>query len=200
MKKIIVLAILAAMCLTSCQKDEKTTDHHDMSIDATSGATWHYYSFAKNAVIGSGEENETDNAAWAKRSDWDIAVCRYKIRTNSGTSTTTNAMGGVFTCKADVIFDALASVPSGAAFRVDYPVTTTGMGGTTTSISQSDATVILFQTNEDGSLVMPPVYLTAPVYIFRTADGKCFYKVQFTQYLNENSESGHVKFISQEIK
>ena len=48
--------------------------------------------------------------------------------------------------------------------------------------------------NEDGSLVMPPVYLKAPVYIFRTADGARCFKVEFTQYQDEDKVSGHVKF------
>ena len=73
------------------------------------------------------------------------------------------------------------------------------MGGKTTMV-KSNATVILFKKNNDGSMIMPPVYLQAPVYIFRTADGKDYYKLQFTQYQNENKVTGHVKFYSAKIK
>lgn len=73
------------------------------------------------------------------------------------------------------------------------------MGGTTTTV-KSEATVIRFKTNADGSLVMPPVYLQAPVYLFRSADGEKTYKVLFTQYKNDESESGHVQFDWKQIK
>ena len=52
---------------------------------------------ARTDVIGTGAESEADNAAWAARTDWDLAVCRYNIRTNSGTSSSTGANGGVYT-------------------------------------------------------------------------------------------------------
>ena len=34
----------------------------------------------------------------------------------------------------------------------------------------------------------------APVYIFRTADGSAYFKVEFTQYQDENKVTGHVRF------
>ena len=52
---------------------------------------------ARTDVNGTGAESEADNAAWAARTDWDLAVCRYNIRTNSGTSSSTGANGGVYT-------------------------------------------------------------------------------------------------------
>ena len=131
------------------------------------------------------------HAAWAARTDWDLAVCRYNFRTNSGTSTSVGAKGGIYT--STLTFDTLTKVPAGAVFEEDKVVTSSGMSGTT-SVSESNATVITFQTNADGSKVMPPVYLKAPVYILRTADGASFYKVEFTQYQDENKVTGHVKF------
>ena len=44
------------------------------------------------------------------------------------------------------------------------------------------------------------VYLKAPVYVFRTADGGSAYKVEFTQYQNEDKVTGHVKFRFAKIK
>ena len=52
---------------------------------------------ARTDVNVTGAESEADNAAWAARTDWDMAVCRYNIRTNSGTSSSTGANGGVYT-------------------------------------------------------------------------------------------------------
>lgn len=101
------------------------------------------------------------------------------------------AKGGVYVSSES--FDELKNVPKGATFEADDVVTSSGMSGTT-SVVQSSATVITFMTNDDGSKVMPPVYLKAPVYIFRSADGKKHFKVEFTQYQNEDKVTGHVKF------
>ena len=104
---------------------------------------------------------------------------------------TVGAKGGIYTSAQT--FDTLTEVPSGAVFETDKIITSSGMSGET-SVSESNATVITFQTNADGSKVMPPVYLKAPVYIVRTADGSTSYKVEFTQYQDENKVTGHVKF------
>jgi len=194
-----ILALLTtAQVFVSCSKDDDETDRQagetrEVYIDASSSTVWHYYSFASEQIIGSAEESDENNAAWAARKDWDIAVRRYNIRTNSGEFTTAGALGGVATLDAATTFASVQKVPADASFVTDQAVTSTGMGGTTT-IVRSEATVILFKQNEDGSLVMPPVYLQAPVYIFRTADGKSYHKVLFTQYQNEEGTTGHVKF------
>ena len=94
---------------------------------------------------------------------------------------------------ARAAFAALDKLPQDATFAVDDVVTSRGMSGET-SVVESLCTVITFMTNEDGSKVMPPVYLKAPVYVFRSADGEKCYKVEFTQYQDENKVTGHVKF------
>lgn len=189
--------LMAASIFVSCSKDDDKEEQPGATteayIDASSNTVWHYYSFSKDEVVGSAEESAENNATWAARKDWDIAVRRYNIRTNSGEFTTAAAQGGVATLDANTTFASVQKVPTGAGFVTDKAVTSSGMGGTTTVV-RSDATVILFKQNEDGSLVMPPVYLKAPVYIFRAADGGNYYKVQFTQYQNDASVTGHVKF------
>ena len=152
---------------------------------------------ARTDVNVTGAESEADNAAWAARTDWDMAVCRYNIRTNSGTSSSTGANGGVYT--STLTFEGISSIPADAAFEADKLVTSSGMSGEKT-VSESSATIITFKTNADGSKVMPPVYLKAPVYVFRTADGGSAYKVEFTQYQNEDKVTGHVKFRFAKIK
>ncbi|MDR2466458.1 MAG: HmuY family protein [Prevotellaceae bacterium] len=201
MKRVLFFSIaaLTATIFTSCSKDKDdnkaeqpgaTTESY---IDASSNTAWHYYSFGEDKVLGSADESAENNAAWAARKDWDIAVRRYNIRTNSGEFTAAGAKGGVATQGTGVTFESLQKVPAGAIFVGDKAVTSSGMGGTTTVV-RSEATVILFKQNEDGSLVMPPVYLPAPTHIFRTADGENYYKVRFTQYQNAESVTGHVKF------
>jgi len=193
MKKSILLIAAATLAFAACNKNEEpfSREAQEAYIDATSKTTWTYFSLAEGAVVGTGEENEADNAAWAARTDWDFAVCRYNIRTNSGKATSVNAKGGVYT--SSETFAALTKLPQDATFVADDVVTSRGMSGET-SVVESLATVITFMTNEDGSKVMPPVYLKAPVYVFRTADGEKCYKVEFTQYQDENKVTGHVKF------
>ncbi len=203
MKKIALTLSLVIFVLVSCEKkgnNGKTVgETKEAHVEATSSTTWHYFSFENNGVTGTGEENETDNAAWFGRDDWDIAISRYSIRTNSGSATTINSRGGVYTYDEETTFSSITEVPADVEFSSDEPVTTSGHGGTTTTI-KSAATVIVFQTNKDGSRVMPPVYLQAPVYIFRSADGEKYFKVLFTQYQNDESVSGHVKFDFAEIE
>ncbi|MFV0397220.1 MAG: HmuY family protein [Bacteroidales bacterium] len=203
MKALFLSLSIVLLALTSCSKNDPVEEPPAVTkeayIDATSKTTWHYFSLSENKVVGTGEETESDNQLWAARSDWDLAINRYSIRTNSGAATTVASKGGVYTFDAATVFSAVTAIPAGISFVADKAVTSEGMGGTTTMV-KSAATVIVFKANDDGSLVMPPVYLQAPVYIFRTADGTEYFKVQFFQYQDENKVTGHVKFYSAQIK
>ncbi|MDR0763017.1 MAG: HmuY family protein [Bacteroidales bacterium] len=191
--KLLFLSAVTAL-LISCDNDKpKVSEPTSVYINATSSKLWHYYSLQDGKLVDSASESTENNAIWAARKDWDIAVQRYNIRTNSGEFTTASAKGGVYTFDENTTFESVEKVPSGASFVEDKAITSTGMGGTTTVV-RSEATVILFKKNSDGSLIMPPVYLPAPVYIFRSADGNNYYKVGFTQYVNENAVTGHVMF------
>lgn len=201
MKKVFLALSIALVTLASCSEDDDqpVAETKEAYIDATSKTAWNYYSLSTHKLVGTGEETTDDNARWFARTDWDIAINKYNIRTNSGAATTSGANSGVYTCASSVVFGSLEGVPAGAQFATDKAVTSSGMGGDITTI-RSQATVILFKTNDDGSMIMPPVYLQAPVYVFRTADGNDYFKVQFTQYQDENKASGHVKFYSAKIK
>ncbi len=201
MKKLFFTLALAAVALVSCNKDEETpavVETNSTYVDATSQTTWHYYSLSDNKVIGTGEETVEDNAKWFARTDWDIAICRYNVRTNSGDATTANAKGGV-AITTKYTLDEVTAVPADAEFNADEAVTSTGMGGITTTKIFSDATVIQFKKDAEGNSIMPPVYEQSPVYVFRTADGAANYKVIFTQYVNAESVTGHVKFNSTQL-
>lgn len=197
----IVLALFFVLTLISCSKTPTSTQENakDIYIDATSKDTWKYYSFSTNKIVGSGEETIADNEKWYARKDWDIAIKKYNIRTNSGSATTIGAKGGVYTCDTSVLFDNLKELPVEPKFVEDTAITSAGMGGDITTVC-SKATVIKFKTKDDGSMIMPPVYLQTPVYIFRTADGQGYFKVKFTQYQDENKVSGNVKFSSAQMK
>lgn len=187
------LLLMGCLAMVACDKNKKDkSETKAVAVDATESDVWHYFSFTTGAEVGTGTENETDNATWFARNDWDIAIKKYLIRTNSGEATTIGAQGGVYTFAETVAVDK-AVVPAGATFETDKAVESSGMGGTTVTV-KSTAQVILFKQEADGSLVMPPVYLKAPVYAFRTADGTGIYNVEFLQYQDENKVSGKVEF------
>jgi len=190
---IAITFIAFASCSDNDSDSKETGKTLSQYIDATSKTTWHYFSLKKGIKIGSGKETEADNSSWFARSDWDIAISRYSIRTNSGAATSIGSTGGVYTCDKSVEFTSLNKLPSNAIFNIDKVVEISGHGGTS-EIIKSTAQVIKFKAKEDGSLVMPPVYLPSPIYIFKTADGKNMYKVIFTQYINDEGSSGHIKF------
>jgi len=211
-KTLLTSAALVALsfAVASCDKgdDDKggnpvgTTD--EKYIDATSKTAWHYYSFAEGKVVGSADESAENNAAWAARTDWDIAVRRLNVRTNSGASSTKGAKGGVYTfdaagadkfgnITATTKFDAVTAVPAATEFVADKAFTLPTMGGGTETVVRSTAVAVQLWNDANGP-VMPPNYKPAPVYIFRTADGAGHYKVQFTQYFSDDKKSGHVKF------
>lgn len=203
MKKTLLLTVaaIAAIAFTSCS-DDKNNDAPQgtyYEIDATQAGTWHYFSFAGGAVIGSAADTESDpkgNSEWFGRSDWDIAVNRYHVRTNSGTHTSNN--GGVYAFDASAKFEKVYGIPSGAVFTPDEVVTISSMGG----INPDNGQTIIISTDViqsplaqvvEVSASMPPTYTKKPVYIFRSADGSKFYKVEFTRYKKGN-DSGMVQF------
>jgi len=204
MKKIFALAFMAfTVAATSCSKsdnggdDPVVGDTLEAAVDATANGVWQYFSFAEGRVIGYGDESA--DSQWFASDKWDMAVSRYSLRFNGGPAYTSGGQGGVYTCDESLSFANILSVPEEVTFSTDETITTEGMAGTTTTV-KSDATVIVFKTDADGSLVMPPVYLKAPVYIVRTADGESYYKVEFTQYKDENNVSGMVEFNYAEIE
>lgn len=186
---------------TSCdnnKKPEAEAAETEAAVTATD-ALWHYFSFTTGAEVGQGEENADGNAVWFARKDWDIAFKKTAIRTNSGAATTVGSQGGVYTFADGVAF-ADANLPGGAVFVADKVVEEEAMGsdGLVETV-KSEATVIRFKTNAEGEMIMPPVYLKAPVYAFRTADGLGIYKVEFTQYKDENNVSGKILFNVQKM-
>ena len=85
----------AAIC--SCNGGFGKTEPNvaaELTIHGLSKEHWTYFSFEKGEVVGTGKFNdETDDAAWAKRRDWDFAICGDRLKTNSGTSG--EGLGGV---------------------------------------------------------------------------------------------------------
>jgi hypothetical protein len=210
MKNTLFLAFaLCASMFVSCDKDDDKPNNPESVvvekyINATSQTDWHYYSFAKGELVGSAAESVENSAIWGARTDWDIAIQRYKIRTNSGQFTTVGAQGGVYlfdTNLADTFgnitpatkFESVAKLPSGVEFAVDGLLPTDKPGGGSVDVIRAKPQVVQIWSNGQTP-TGPPDYRPSPVMIFRTADGKSYYKVEFTAYKNDQDTSGHVTF------
>lgn len=193
--------ILFSILILSCSKDEKKSEQgtiYESYIDATSAQMWIYFSFSNNRVVGEGDDTQESLDLWSNRGDWDIALRRYNIKTNSGLSTKIGAEGGVYTYDSKTEFTSINKTPSSASYEVDKEIITVGMGGES-RIVMSSAVSVLFKKDSDGQMIMPPVYIKPPVYLFRDATGERFYKVEFIQYLDNSNKTGHIKFKWQEI-
>lgn len=89
MKKLIYIAMAAMLLLTACNKDNDANgivSEGLLTVPNVPGQ-WTYISLTEGRVVGSCAL--TDSAAqhqWARRSDWDLAICDGMIRTNGGDS------------------------------------------------------------------------------------------------------------------
>ncbi len=200
MKKLLLLLTAAVLSLTSCNKDEDSTKNvknvRTVNLDASSRTEWNYYSLSNNKLIGKGEDSK--NSPWLKNKEWDIAINRYSIRTNSGESTTVNSKGGLYICEKGITFGN-ATLDKEDSFKVDKTFSVHGMRGVVKKIIKSEATVITFKRDDKGNMIMPPVYMKSPIYIFRSADGKKKFKVEFLSYKNSDGESGYVSYKYDEL-
>ncbi|MDR1226244.1 MAG: HmuY family protein [Prevotellaceae bacterium] len=204
MKKTLFLLTTVAMpalLFTGCNNDsddptpQGSTAEIYVDDSNSSSSKWHYISLATGEIVGSELKSADDGnlAHWSARKDWDIAINRYKVRTNSGASTSAGAKGGVFTFELATAFDKVEDVPLNAQFVEDQTVETPGMGGTT--VEKRSEAYVVFVTAGDAGMNYDPT----PVYIFRSANGYKYYKTLFTQYFDENGKSGHVKFKYTEV-
>ena len=91
----IILVTCSAIC--SCNGGFGKTEPNvaaELTIHGLSEEHWTYFSFEKGEVVGTGKfDDDADDAAWAKRRDWDFAICGDRLKTNSGTSG--EGLGGV---------------------------------------------------------------------------------------------------------
>lgn len=91
----IIFVTCAAIC--SCNGGFGKTEPNvaaELTIHGLSEEHWTYFSFEKGEVVGTGKfDDDADDAAWAKRKDWDFAICGDRLKTNSGTSG--EGLGGV---------------------------------------------------------------------------------------------------------
>lgn len=87
----IAISVIAAIS-PSCSSEEtgetvEPSNDTELTVTGLSDDQWTYISLRKNTIVGhSAVDDPESDAAWAERTDWDLAVCGDLIRTNSGTS------------------------------------------------------------------------------------------------------------------
>lgn len=184
----------------------------DGTLNATDYNQWHYFSFSENKTLVSIEDESVENGtediysdgelyatvarydcsvpeSVKERTDWDIAICRYKVRTNSGTSGV--GQGGLYTFADGVTVSSIGTLSlDDIDFTEDEVTQSSGMTEVKYE-SISTASVAWWDT-------MPPVYYQPPLYLFRSGDGESYYAVQFTSYEGVDDKgqtaSGYVSF------
>lgn len=86
---IMTVGAFVSSCASDGGSDGKDPQPVDTEITITglSDNQWTYISLETNSVIGTSVLDDSDaDAEWADRTDWDLAICGDRIRTNSGYS------------------------------------------------------------------------------------------------------------------
>ena len=105
-----VVAAFALLLFSACQPNRQENKAEEVIINGLSDTEWSYFSFESGTVVGRSElNNKEQDAQWASRKDWDIAICGDYIKTNSGTSGNGFAGAQINTTST---YDALTEAPA----------------------------------------------------------------------------------------
>ena len=185
-------------------------DYKNGVLNATDQDNWHYYSIIEDefVLVGKSDDYDVTDSDWTEdplgnplpdikkhtyyphtdikeRMDWDFAICRREVRTNSGTSGVGN--GGLYTFDDGTDYNSIISLPSEVVFVEDAITESPSMSNIEVWKSISTAVV----TDMNG---MPPTYLQPPIYAIRSADGESIYALDFIRYQNAMGVTGYVSF------
>ncbi len=208
--KTIIAILTISMFITACDKDDDpindkpgnndgdptTTEKVKTvkDVDVKDYTKWHYFSFAENEVIGSGEADPAkgDDAKWHDRKDWDIAFHRNNIRTNSGLSGVGNS--GVCLTETEKIED-VKEVPANATFYIDEKaISFMAKSDMPPQFIESNLNIAMNKwvdyNHEEGIWK----FYKKNVFLIRTADGKRYVKFKLVKFHNDKDESGHMTF------
>ena len=119
--KISLFLLSALLLFSSCNNDMREGNvDGEMTIHGLSDDHWTYFSFETGSTVGSSEFcNETQDAEWASRTDWDFAICGEYIKTNGGDSGCGYA--GVQRNRTD-IFETLETAPEDGYLVDEYSI------------------------------------------------------------------------------
>lgn len=188
--------ILATACLvltfgfTACSDDDNgggddgnetpvSKIYEGITEDDKSDNSWIYFSFEKGDTV------KIDKSNYQASKDWDIAFCKYYVRTNSGVSTDCGALGGAVATGKDN-FDAVTVVPAASEFIVDENIAVQVMGGGTKNFTGCKAFSIRDKYFATWYYFLNPVDFPGEmgyvgnetVFVVRTADGKKYAKLK----------------------
>lgn len=89
-----VLLLVVAGCNREPAQERVDSGAGGVVVEGLGDDHWTYFSFSESRVVGTSEFGSAEeDALWAGRGDWDIAICGEFLRTNSGTSGVGN--GGI---------------------------------------------------------------------------------------------------------
>lgn len=90
MKKILLIIALVlslAACMNRGGESKVPNLKDELTIGGLSDDKWTYFSFESGEVVGQSTfASEEEDAAWAARKDWDLAICGEYLKTNGGSS------------------------------------------------------------------------------------------------------------------
>lgn len=105
-----VFAAFALLLFSACHPNRQENKAEEVIINGLSDTEWSYFSFESGTVVGRSElNNKEQDAQWANRKDWDIAICGDYIKTNGGTSGNGFAGAQINTTST---YDALTEAPA----------------------------------------------------------------------------------------
>lgn len=157
--------------------------------------TWHYFSFEKGVVVGTGstDPKKGDDAKWKARTDWDIAFNRYNIRTNGGVSG--NGKGAVVKIEG-TDFAGLAKAPADGYVADEAQKLIIAMPPK----GPQDMPNVGMNPEPKGWVVItmkgPGRYttkITPVLLVVKTADGK-YVKLHMKNYKNAKGKNGYLTF------
>lgn len=157
--------------------NEIVLSEKEITIDATSSEEWVYFSFVTGEYGEIVEVNDPENS-----SDWDIAFQRFKIKTNSGTSTLTNGQGqGAY--NTEMTFEEVTDVPQDVIYTVDEIMEEPMNPG---AFYTGNPVIGNWYEMGQGGIVSKN-----DTFILNYATGD-YVKVQITDYYNEENVSGYI--------
>ncbi len=186
----VLLIALASTFFVACDDDDddpKPAENDTLSLYTKNYTIWHYFSF-ENGIIGTGsaDPEDTDDATWKARTDWDLAFHYKDIRTNSGNSG--DGQGGMIEA-SETDFSLVTEAPT-TGYTVDgdldIRLTPSMPPVYVTSTASSVCDDWASYDHDEGAWVF-----AEKVFIVKTADGK-YAKIWLKSFLDEEDVSGTI--------